>query len=124
RAGFETLVLEADADRLASGRARVEAFVADSVQRGKLDQQAADAALSRLRGTTDVDELADAGFVVEAITEDEGAKVALFGRIDAVVSFDAVIATNTSALSVTRLATTVSNPERFGGLHFFSPAQL
>jgi 3-hydroxybutyryl-CoA dehydrogenase len=74
--------------------------------------------------TVDMDDLAGCGLVIEAVAEDELVKTEVLRRLDKVVGPDVVVATNTSALSVTRLASTMSRPERFLGLHFFNPAPV
>jgi 3-hydroxybutyryl-CoA dehydrogenase len=117
-------VLETDDDRLADGRRRVEDFLADGVRRGKLTPADRDAILGRTTGTTDVADLAGSTLVIEAVVEDRALKAQLWPRVAAAVGTDAVLVTNTSALSVTDLAATVPEPARFAGLHFFNPAPL
>jgi len=124
QAGCRVIVLEADEGRLADGRAGVEAFLAEGVRRGKVTAEDATAALERIEGVTDASQLAGAQVVIEAVVEDLAVKLELLPRIAAAVGVDAVIATNTSALSVTALAASVPHPARFAGLHFFNPAPL
>ena len=118
-AGSSVVVKERDEPAAAAARARVERAVAGSVERGHLADGAE--ALRRLSVTTDDVDLAAAGLVVEAVPEDLGLKTATLGAVAAVVAPDAVIATNTSSISVDRLAESVEHPERFLGLHFFNP---
>ncbi len=122
QAGHEVTVLETSGERLEDGRRRMENFLAEGVRRGKVSEEARDEALARVRGTTEVGELAGAGVVIEAVVEDLEVKRSLLPAVAEAVGEQALIATNTSALSVTELAATVPRPERFGGLHFFNPA--
>jgi 3-hydroxybutyryl-CoA dehydrogenase len=124
QAGYAVVVLETTEERLADGRRRLEAFLAEGVRRGKTPEETRAAVLERVRGVTTPAELAGCGWVIEAVVEDLAVKRALLPEVAAAVGEAAIIATNTSALSVTELATAVPRPERFGGLHFFNPAPL
>jgi 3-hydroxybutyryl-CoA dehydrogenase len=122
QAGHEVVVLEDSNERLEDGRRRMESDLEEGVRREKVTEEARDEALTRVRGTTEVDELSEAGVVIEAVVEDLEVKRSLLPAVAEAVGERALIATNTSALSVTELAATVPRPERFGGLHFFNPA--
>jgi 3-hydroxybutyryl-CoA dehydrogenase len=124
QAGHPVTVLETDRERLDAGRARLEGFLAGGVARGKLSGAEREAVLGRVTATTSVAELAGADLVIEAVVEDAGVKKPLLAEVAGVVGEHALIATNTSALSVTDLATAVPAPERFAGLHFFNPAPV
>ncbi len=124
QSGRDVIVLESEQSRIDAGRAGVEAFLNAGIQRGKTTPEQRDEVLGRISGTTAVADLADVDLVIEAVTERRDVKAALFAQVAAVVSETTVLATNTSALSVSDLATSVSRPERFAGLHFFNPAQL
>jgi 3-hydroxybutyryl-CoA dehydrogenase len=116
QAGHNVVVLENSDERLRGGRQKLEGDMQEGVRRKKVTEVARDETLARVRGTTKVDELSGAGMVIEAVVE-------LLPAVADAVGQHAIVATNTSALSVTELAATVSRPERFGGLHFFNPAQ-
>lgn len=122
-AGHEVVVLETSDERLQDGRRRMEGFLDEGVRRGRVEEGDRDEALSRVRGTTEVGELVGCGVVIEAAVEDLGTKRELLADV-AEAGEEAVLATNTSALSVTELAAAVPQPKRFGGLHFFNPAPL
>jgi 3-hydroxybutyryl-CoA dehydrogenase len=95
------------------------------VERGKIAAEERDAALGRLYFVTDLASMADRQVVVEAVTEDEGLKLEVFRRLDEVVTDrEALLASNTSSLPITRLATATSRPERVVGLHFFNPVPV
>lgn len=118
-AGARVVVIERDAEAAAAARGRVERSVRASVERGVLED--AEAASSRLEVSTDPAALSPAGLVVEAVPEDLDLKVATLRTVAAEVAADAVIATNTSSLSIDRIAESVAHPERVLGLHFFNP---
>lgn len=121
QAGHQTIVLDRDETALTRGRSGVEKSLAGLVARGKITGQEAQATGRRIVWALDIEELAKAGLVIEAIVEDEAAKRALFGALEE-GGTEAVLATNTSSLSVTRLADGLRRPGRFLGLHFFNPA--
>ncbi|WP_327129525.1 3-hydroxyacyl-CoA dehydrogenase family protein [Streptomyces sp. NBC_01727] len=122
--GHRVTVLEASQDRIDAGLAALTAFLDGGVTRGKLTESQRDETLSRIRSVTDVAELAGSDLVIEAVTERAEVKRELLTGVANVVAEDALIVTNTSALSVTDLASAVPHPERFAGLHFFNPAPL
>jgi 3-hydroxybutyryl-CoA dehydrogenase len=123
RAGLDVVVVEVDAARVAAGRARLERSLQRAASRGKIGD--AGEVLSRIRVVDDLDAMADREFVVEAIMEDEAAKTDLFARLDDVVrSPDAVLATNTSAIPIMKLAVATSRPTHVLGVHFFNPAPV
>jgi 3-hydroxybutyryl-CoA dehydrogenase len=124
QAGHDVVVLETDQARLDHGQDRVAEFLAGGVRRGKIDEAERQAVLSRIRGTTELADLAGVDLVIEAIVEEEAVKKDVLARVAGVVGAEAIIATNTSAISVTGLAAAVPLPGRFAGLHFFNPAQL
>jgi 3-hydroxybutyryl-CoA dehydrogenase len=105
-------------------RGRVEHFVGRAVEKGRLDAADRDAALGRLRTTTDLADLAECDLVIEAIVEELDAKRELFAELERVCAADAILATNTSALSVTEIAEATERPERVIGMHFFNPAPV
>jgi 3-hydroxybutyryl-CoA dehydrogenase len=124
QAGREVVVLEESEERLEDGRRRLETFLEEGVRREKVTEEERSEVLARVRGTTDVGDLAGSGVVIEAVVENLETKRTLLPAVAGVVGESAIMATNTSALSVTELAATVPRPERFGGLHFFNPAPL
>src|SRR5215212_9058977 len=124
QAGHNVVVLEDSNERLEDGRQRLEGDLEEGVRREKVTEEARDETLARVRGTTEVGELSGAGVVIEAVVEDLEVKRVLLPAVADAVGERTIMATNTSALSVTELAATVPRPERFGGLHFFNPAPL
>lgn len=124
-AGFETALTDANPSAIAAGRDRIQANLAGAVQRGKIAADAADAALHRIEAAGDLgDAVRDADLVIEAVLEDLDVKRALFARIEAVVRHDTILATNTSSLSVSRIAEGTKRPSRVIGMHFFNPVHI
>jgi 3-hydroxybutyryl-CoA dehydrogenase len=123
-AGYETVGREVEAELGDKARERIEHFLTRKVEKGTIAAEERDAAAGRLRLTTELGELAGCDLVIEAIVEDLDAKLGLFAELERIVRPDAVLATNTSALSVTEIAAAVSTPERVVGMHFFNPAPL
>ncbi|GAA1436617.1 hypothetical protein GCM10009616_36920 [Microlunatus lacustris] len=124
RGGWSVVGLEEQPDALDRARRRLAGSTARAVERGKLDAAEADALTGRVSYATDVAALADCDVVVEAVPEVAALKQAVFARLDAVVRPDALLATNTSSLSVTALAAGTARPGRVVGVHFFNPAPV
>jgi 3-hydroxybutyryl-CoA dehydrogenase len=124
QAGVETVGREVSEELGERARAQVEHYLGRGVEKGRLSGDEKEDALARLTTTTDLGELGDCDLVIEAIVEDLDAKRALFQELDRVVGTDAVLATNTSALSVTAVAAATDRPERVVGMHFFNPAPV
>lgn len=124
-AGYETRLTDANAEALASAMNRIKSNLAGAVSRGKLSQQDAEAALGRIAAAPDLSSGArGADLVIEAVTEHLDAKQALLQQLDALVSENAILATNTSSLSVTRIADATRHPSRVVGMHFFNPVHI
>jgi 3-hydroxybutyryl-CoA dehydrogenase len=123
-AGYETVGRELAAEAAEAARGRIDHFLTRKVEKGQLEQADKDAAVERLRVTTDLGDLADCDLVVEAAFEDLAVKHGLLGELSRLLRPDAIVATNTSALSVTEIAAGYTRPERVVGLHFFNPAPL
>ncbi|MFD9353180.1 3-hydroxybutyryl-CoA dehydrogenase [Streptomyces sp. NPDC060031] len=125
RAGIDTVVCEADATSARAARERVATSLERAVQRGKLDRVRAEDALARLVFTGSLDELADRQLVIEAVTENAGAKTDVFGALDKIVEDpEAVLASNTSAIPIMRLGMATRRADRVLGLHFFNPVPV
>jgi 3-hydroxybutyryl-CoA dehydrogenase len=123
-AGYDVRVLEVDEAAVARGHDRIAASLETAVAREKLSPASRDEAMTRLSFTTAISELARRDLVIEAIVEELDAKVDLFTALDAVVGEGCIYATNTSSLSVTRMAAATARPDRLVGLHFFNPVPV
>jgi 3-hydroxybutyryl-CoA dehydrogenase len=124
QAGVQTVGREVTDGLAERGRATIERFLARGVEKGRLTREEMDGALGRLRITTDLNDLAGCDLVIEAIVEQVDAKKELFAALDGIVPGHAILATNTSALSVTEIAAATAHPERVVGMHFFNPAPV
>lgn len=123
-AGLPVTLVERDAEAVARGIANLDGIFAGSVRRGKLTEAQAGALAAGVTGTSDYAHIADADLVIEAVFEEIGVKRAVFDRLGAVCRPDAVLATNTSYLDPRDIAEGLPHPDRFIGLHFFSPANV
>ena len=124
KAGYDVVYRARSADKVAATRKALEKSLEKAVQRGKLDEAGRDAALGRVTGTVELDDLADCDLVIEAVVEDLDVKRALFAALDEVVKPGAVLATTTSSLPVIECAAATSRPEDVVGMHFFNPAPV
>ncbi len=123
-AGLQTVGREVSHELGEAARDRVAHFLQRKVDKGRMSADEREAALARLETTTELAAFADCDLVIEAIVEELDSKLELFAALEGVVRPDAILATNTSALSVTEIAAAVSSPERVVGMHFFNPAPL
>lgn len=124
RNGLEVIAVEFDESRARQARESIEGSTQRAVSRGKLDEAERTALLDRIRIGAELDVLSDVDLVIEAIPEDLDRKRELFGKLDAITPPHAILATNTSSLSVTDIAVATSRPSRVAGMHFFNPAPV
>ncbi len=124
QAGFPTVAHEASREVLERGLGSIRKFLQAGVEKGKVAPADMEKTLANLSGTTEVPALADCDLVIEAISESLDAKRTLFQALDAACKPEALLASNTSSLSITELATFTKRPDRFLGLHFFNPVPL
>jgi 3-hydroxybutyryl-CoA dehydrogenase len=124
QAGYQVVAREVDEERLQKGIGKIEKQLGRAVEKGKLEQSAADEIRGRIQTTTGFDGFEDCDLVIEAITENLPLKLELWKELDGLVKDGAVFATNTSSLSVIDQAASTGRANRFIGLHFFNPAQV
>jgi 3-hydroxybutyryl-CoA dehydrogenase len=124
QAGFPTVVREVSDALVEKGLAGIEKNLARLVEKGVMSSADRDATRGRLRGTTRLEDLADADIVIEAIIEQLAAKRELWTVLDKTCPKHTLFASNTSSLSITEMAFTTARPDRFVGLHFFNPVPL
>ncbi|MFZ0286658.1 MAG: 3-hydroxyacyl-CoA dehydrogenase family protein [Terriglobales bacterium] len=122
-AGFDVTVLEVEQKFLDKGFAGIEKSLAKFAEKGTL-KETPQAVRTRLKGTTNMQDLADCDIVVEAVIENIAEKKKMYAALDAIAKKDAIFASNTSSISVTELMSATKRPERFIGLHFFNPVPL
>jgi 3-hydroxybutyryl-CoA dehydrogenase len=124
QAGYETIGREVSDELGERGRTTIAHYLGRAVEKERIGAADRDAALARLTLTTDLDALADCDVVVEAVVEELDVKQEVFRELDRITQPDAVLATNTSALSVSAIAAAVERPGRVVGMHFFNPAPV
>jgi 3-hydroxybutyryl-CoA dehydrogenase len=124
--GKRAILYEPEAARATAGRERIAANLERAVAKGRLDAAARDATLERIEATDDVSRVRDADIAIEAVFEDIDVKTSLWHELDALATPSTIFATNTSSISIDRLAAAVSGPrrQRFVGMHFFSPVPI
>jgi 3-hydroxybutyryl-CoA dehydrogenase len=124
QSGFETIGREVEPELGERGRATIERYLTRGVEKGRLSVDDRDAALGRLTLTTNLADLADCDLVIEAALEELELKREIFAELDRATRSDAILATNTSALSVSEIAEATEQPQRVVGMHFFNPAPV
>ncbi len=124
RAGSSVIVHEIDAGAAEAALERIQKSLARAVEREKLDEVGRDDILSRIDISTDISEQADRQLVIEAATENEKLKREIFSELDRVTGPDAILASNTSSIPITRLAAATDRPGKVVGLHFFNPVPV
>jgi 3-hydroxybutyryl-CoA dehydrogenase len=124
QAGVETIGREVTDELCTAALDRIEHYLGRGVERGRLTEEEKQSALGRLTTTTELADLASCDLVIEAVVEDLEAKREVFRELDGLVTPEAVLATNTSALSVGQIAAATGRPERVVGMHFFNPAPV
>lgn len=122
--GYQVILRDIKEEFLQGGLQRIEKFMEKSVQRGKLSQEDKEATLGRIQTTTKLADFKAVDFVVEAVLEKMDLKQSVFKELEGIVRPEVVLATNTSSLSITEIASVLDNPSRFAGMHFFNPAQV
>ncbi|MCB1500735.1 MAG: 3-hydroxybutyryl-CoA dehydrogenase [Bauldia sp.] len=123
-AGYDVVLHDLSGERLNSSLATIHGNMNRQVSSGKITDADREAALNRIATSADVDGLSDADLVIEAATENEAIKREIFGTLAPVLKPEAILATNTSSLSITRLASASNRPERFIGIHFMNPVPV
>jgi len=124
RAGHRVTLRDVNEDFLARGMAAVEKSLQRDVDKERLSKEEMQSIVSRIQTTTNWKPLADADLVVEAVTEDVNVKSEVFRRLDEVVKPDAILASNTSSISITKLGATTRRPEKVVGMHFMNPVPV
>ena len=124
QAGCDTVGREVTSELARRGRATIERYLTRGVEKGRMSGDELDAALDRLTLTTELSDFADCDLVIEAVLEELELKREVFAELDRVTRPDALLATNTSALSVAEIASATTRPGRVVGMHFFNPAPV
>jgi 3-hydroxybutyryl-CoA dehydrogenase len=124
-AGYETRLTDTSPDSLAAAWSRIQSNLAGAVSRGKLTRAQADAAIALISPVAELSAaVRDADLVIEAVVEEMAVKQSLFRQVDAVIADETILATNTSSLSIARIAEGTKRPDRVVGMHFFNPVHI
>ncbi|WVT72504.1 3-hydroxybutyryl-CoA dehydrogenase [Sinorhizobium chiapasense] len=123
-AGYKVQIYDLAAERIEAGLATINGNLARQVSSGKMTDEARKAALALIKGSSDINDLSQADLVIEAVTEDETIKRKIYGQVCPILKPEAILATNTSSLSITRLASATDRPEHFMGIHFMNPVPV
>jgi len=124
QAGCEVVMRDIEDRFVQRGLNSIDKFLGKSVEKGKIEAKEKEAILGRIHGTTDLADLKDADFVVEAVIEDLELKKAVFQELDGICRPEVVIASNTSSMSITEIAAATKRPDQVCGMHFFNPVPL
>ena len=122
--GLGVTLIEVSDAAVEKGLDRIRGNLQKLVAKGKMTQADEEAALGSIRGTAALEDVAPADVVIEAVTENYDIKLGLLRRVDALVRAETIIASNTSSISITKLAAAISHPDRFIGMHFFNPVPV
>jgi 3-hydroxybutyryl-CoA dehydrogenase len=122
--GCDVVMRDVEMRFVDSGLKKIDGFLTKSVEKGKLEQKEKDTILGRIKGTTDMADLKDVDFVVEAVIEDLNLKKSVFKELDELCKPDVILSTNTSSMSITEIAASTKRPEKICGMHFFNPVPL
>jgi len=122
--GYDTVVTEIDQGLLDKGLAKIGSFLDRGVQKGKMSEADKKATMSRLKGTVNLEDLADCDIIVEAIVERIDEKIEVFKKLDAACPDHTIFCSNTSSIPIIDMATATGRPDRFIGLHFFNPVPV
>ncbi|ERM91729.1 3-hydroxybutyryl-CoA dehydrogenase [Caldanaerobacter subterraneus subsp. yonseiensis KB-1] len=122
--GFEVVVRDIDMKFVERGLGVIESNLKRNVEKGKITEEKKNEVLSRIRGTVDIDEAKEADFVIEAAVENMEIKKEIFRELDNVCRKEVILATNTSSLSITEIASSTQRPEKVIGMHFFNPVPV
>ena len=122
--GCDVVMRDIEMKFVEGGMKKINSFLSKSVEKGKMDGKEKEAIVTRIKGTTDIADLKDVDFVVEAVIEDLDLKKRVFKQLDELCRPDVVLATNTSSMSITEIGASTKRPDKVCGMHFFNPAPL
>lgn len=124
KAGFEVILNDIKDEFVEGGLAKIKKFLEKSVSKGRMEEAEKESILGRIKGTVDLNDLADSDLVIEAIIENPKIKKDLFGKLDGICKESCILASNTSTIPITDLASATKRPERFIGMHFMNPVPI
>ncbi|MFC0295925.1 3-hydroxyacyl-CoA dehydrogenase family protein [Geobacillus jurassicus] len=122
--GFDVILVDIDEHMLQKARSRMEAFMDKSIAKGKMTAEQKHEALEKVKASTDLHDMKQVDVVIEAVIENMDVKKEVFSRLDNIAPQHAILATNTSSMSITEIASVTNRPSQVVGMHFFNPPQL
>jgi len=122
--GYDVDIVDISNEILDKARTKVQKGMERRIEKGKITQEDMDSVLSRMHWSTDIEKAGDSDFVIEAVLENMDLKKDIFGKFAAICSPETTLATNTTALSISEIASATTHPERVIGMHFFNPAVI
>jgi len=122
--GCEVIMRDVEERFVQNGLKNIDRFLSKSVEKGKMTEDQKQGVLGRIKGTTNMADLAEVDFVIEAVIEDMNLKRSVFKDLDGICRADVILATNTSSMSITEIAVATQRPEKVVGMHFFNPVPL
>ena len=122
--GCDVLMQDVADEFVQKGLDSVDRFLTKGIERGKVTEEGKREVLARIKGTTQIEELKDVDFIIEAVLEDLKIKQDVFKVLDGLVAPQVILCTNTSSISITQIASATKRPDKVAGMHFFNPAQL
>jgi 3-hydroxybutyryl-CoA dehydrogenase len=122
--GCDVVMRDIETRFVEGGMKNIDKFLSRSVEKGKMTPEEKDAVIGRIKGTTDMADLKDVDFVIEAVIEDLELKKSVFKELDELLRPEVIIATNTSSMSITEIAASTNRPDKVCGMHFFNPVPL
>jgi 3-hydroxybutyryl-CoA dehydrogenase len=124
QAGYDVVMRDIEDKFVEKGLKSIDKFLAKSVEKGKITAEAKDAVMGKIKGTTRMEDLKDADYVVEVVFEDMDVKKKMFKELDELTRKDVILSTNTSSMSITEIANSTTRPDKVVGMHFFNPVPL
>ncbi len=124
QSGCEVLMQDVTDEFVKKGLDSIDRFLTKGMERGKVTEEQKNGVMEGIRGTTRIEDLGNADFVIEAVFEDLKVKQGVFEKIDGLVAPEVILCTNTSSISITEIAAATKRPQKVAGMHFFNPAQL
>ncbi len=124
RIGLDVIMRDVEDGFVQRGLQQIEGFLSKSVEKGKMSQDEKSAVFGRIKGVTDMKEMADVDFIVEAVLEDMAVKQSVFKELDELCRPEVILASNTSSMSLTEIAASVKRPDKVVGMHFFNPPAI
>ena len=124
QAGYQVVMRDIEDRFVDNGLKAIGKFLAKSVEKGKMTEEQKKGVLGRIKGTTRMEDLKDADFVIEAVFEDLELKKSIFKQLDELTRPGVILTTNTSSMSITEIAMSTKRPEKVAGMHFFNPAPI